>query len=79
MFRRRFAIPGTPIRTATLKITSNLYHLAYVNGRLVQRGPGRSYNFAKAYSVIDITSHLNPGGDNVIAVLAVELQPGGLR
>jgi len=75
MFRRRFSTAGMNVCQARLKITSDLYHLAYVNGRLVHRGPGRSYPFAKAYHVIDLTSWLNPGGDQVIAVLSLEQAP----
>lgn len=73
MFRRRFSTAGMRLREARLKITSSLYHLVYVNGNLVQRGPGLSFPFAKVYRVLDITAYLHPDADNVVAVLSVEL------
>lgn len=74
MFRKRFSAAGERVHQAQLKITSDHYHVAYVNGKVVHRGPGRSFRFAKAYSVIDITPYLNPDGDDVIAVLSMQIE-----
>ena len=42
MFRRTFTPPRSGIRAATLLVTSCQYHLAYVNGQIVDRGPAPS-------------------------------------
>jgi hypothetical protein len=78
MFRKRFSTAGMKVREARLKITSNLHHLTYINGKIVQRGPGVSFPFAKFYSVLDITPYLVPDADNVIAVLSIELGHPGI-
>src|ERR1035437_9269646 len=75
MFRKTFSTEGTNIGGAQLKITSALYHIAYINGTLICRGPGHSYNFSKIYDEIDVSAYLRPDNDNVLAVLAVEVDP----
>jgi|LSQX01.2.fsa_nt_gb hypothetical protein len=69
MFRKALALPSD-CREARIRITAGFHYLLYVNGKLVTRGPARSYNFRKAYDTIDLNSYLRPGAENVLAMLA---------
>jgi hypothetical protein len=74
MFRKTVRLPTAGIRAATLLVTSCQYHIAYVNGQIVDRGPAPSYDFAKHYSEVDITHLLVPGEHCSLAVLSHEIR-----
>jgi len=78
MFRRELALPAD-CRDACLRITAAFHYLLYANGALVTRGPARSYDFWKAYDVVDIQPYLRPGAENVLAILAPEHKTGSRR
>lgn len=69
MFRKSFALPAE-VQAAHLRISAAFYYVLYVNGTLVTRGPGTSYDFNKSYDVVDVLPFLHPGADNVVAILA---------
>ena len=69
MFRNSVALPPD-CREARLLITAAFHYLLYVNGTLVTRGPARSFDFRKAYDVVDVQGRLRPGDENVVAILA---------
>lgn len=77
MFRKAFHVPADDCR-AQLLVTAGTYHVTYLNGALLARGPGRSYDFAKGYDVIDVTPYLRPGSSNVLAILSVGLEHPGI-
>lgn len=69
MFRRAVVLPSD-CRGGRLSVTAAFHYLLYVNGRLVTRGPARSYDFRKAYDTVDVQPYLRPGAENVLAILA---------
>jgi hypothetical protein len=77
MLRRSFLV-SNGCQSASLKITAAYHYIAYVNGHVVGRGPGRSYDFAKSYDEIDIFPYLKPGSRMVVAVLALANDRPGL-
>ncbi len=74
MFRKTFVVPPAGVKSSTLCITSCLCHIAYVNGKIVDRGPAPSYDFAKHYAVVDVAPLLIPAERNVIAVVSLEIR-----
>lgn len=78
MFRKSFAAPKG-CRSAVLRITAGFYYIAYVNGYLVGRGPGRSYDFSKTYDEIDISPFLKPGSPALVAVVSLAGQCAGFQ
>lgn len=67
-FRAACTAPAGILR-ATLLITADSSYECHLNGAFVGRGPVRSFPFAYAYDVYDVTPWLQ-AGDNTIAVLA---------
>lgn len=65
-FRRRFVCPSS-VRTARLMATAGHFCHIYLNGRLVGRGPDRSYFRDKIYHLYDVTKFLR-SGRNVLAM-----------
>jgi hypothetical protein len=78
MFRKSMVLPAD-CREARLCVTAAFHYLLYVNGTLVTRGPARSYDFRKAYDVVDIRPYLRPGEANVLAILAPSHKTEGRR
>ncbi len=56
-------------------MTSGKYHEVYVNGQLLARGPGLSFDFAKYYDEIDILPYLRLGSENLISILSLDDSP----
>jgi len=73
VFRRGFVLP-TDCRDGRLHITAAYHYLLCVNGKLVTRGPARSYDFHKLYDTVDVQPLLRPGEANVVAILAPSYQ-----
>lgn len=71
-FRRTFDSP-TGISRATLLITADSRYELNINGKYVGRGPARGFPFAYGYDSYDVTPDLLAGENNVIAVLANNL------
>lgn len=55
MFRKGFPV-SQDCRSAVLCITAGVHYIAYLNGQVVARGPGRSYDFAKVYDEVSAAS-----------------------
>ena len=77
MFRKKLTIPHN-ITGARLLVTAGCYHETYINGRLVTRGPGLSYDFAKYYDDIDVTSYLTAKKENILAILSAGFKSKGV-
>lgn len=69
MFRRSWILPAE-CREGRLHVTAAFHYLLYVNGRLITRGPARSYEFSKVFDTVEVQPYLRPGAENVIAILA---------
>ncbi|MBA3872897.1 MAG: family 78 glycoside hydrolase catalytic domain [Anaerolineae bacterium] len=67
-FRHRWTAPVN-IRRATLLITADSRYEVSLNGTHIGRGPVRSFPYAYAYDVYDITASVQAGAENVIAAL----------
>ena len=68
--RKHFSLPALDAASqATLRITADSFYRLYVNGRWVNDGPCRSWPEHYQYDVIDVTSYLQ-AGENEIRVLA---------
>lgn len=67
-FRFRWIAPAT-IKSATLLITADSRYECSLNGSHIGRGPVRSFPYAYAYDVYDITASIKPDEENVIAAL----------
>ncbi len=78
MFRRQW-VPASDCHDTRLHITASLHYQLYINGTLVTRGSATSHSFRKAYDVIDIQRYIQPGTENVIAILAPSHQSPELR
>lgn len=65
-FRYRWTAPKN-IRRATLLMTADSRYECSLNGTHIGRGPVRSFPFAYAYDIYDITPSVRAGADNVIA------------
>ena len=70
-FRTGVNVPAGVVR-ATLLITADSAYELHVNGAFTGRGPVRSFPFAYAYDVYDVTPLLQEGA-NTLAVLAHHL------
>lgn len=68
-FRKTFLLEMVPNR-ATLSIFADARYILWVNGRYVDRGPGRFQPNGPEYDVLDISPHLREG-TNTLAVLVV--------
>ena len=77
MFRRSISVPQD-CQSAVLRITAGFFYVAYVNGHLVGRGPGRSYQFSKTYNEIDVFPWLAPGSSGLITVVSLAGDHAGL-
>ena len=78
MFRKEFNIESkNAISDTKIYLTSGGSHILHINGRLVARGPARSYPFAKSYDVIGISRYLK-NGSNIILITAVHLEHGAV-
>jgi len=77
MARKTCSVPSG-CHSAVLRITAGFHYIAYINGRLAARGPGRSYHFIKSYDEVDVFPFLSPGDRAVVAVLVPPGQPCGL-
>jgi hypothetical protein len=71
-FRRRLAAPAT-VKRAMLLVTADSRYELSVNGEPLGRGPARGFPFHYYYDLYDVTARLEPGAENVIAVLANHL------
>jgi alpha-L-rhamnosidase len=67
-FRYRWTAP-TDTRRATLLVTADSRYECTLNGTHIGRGPVRSFPYAYAYDVYDITPSVQARAENVIAVL----------
>jgi alpha-L-rhamnosidase len=67
-FRQRWVAPAN-LRRATLLITADSRYECRLNGTHLGRGPVRSFPYAYAYDIYDITPSVQAGADNVIAIL----------
>ena len=77
MFRKKFFC-NSEIISAKLLITAGSFHETYINGDLVLRGPGRSYNFSKVYDEVDVISFINSNEDNIISILSQDISNSGI-
>lgn len=84
-FRKAFDSCGA--LSATLRISADARYTAYLNGRLIGRGPGRYWPFAIDVDTYDVTGLLQAQGENILAVEVNHYgtstsqyihQPGGL-
>ena len=68
--RKHFSLPAlSSAGQATLRITADSFYRLYVNGRWVNDGPCRSWPEHFQYDVVDVTSYLH-AGKNEVRVLA---------
>ena len=67
-FRKTFT-PTEAVSSATLKLTADSRYVLFANGAQLGRGPVRSWPWAQAFDTYDLTELLEPGAENVIAVL----------
>ncbi len=67
-FRHRWTAPAN-LKRATLLITADSRYECSLNGVHIGRGPVRSFPYAYAYDVYDITPSVEAGKENVIAAL----------
>ena len=56
-------------RTAVLRITADTFYRLMINGRWVNDGPARSWPEHFQYDVLDVTSYLH-AGENEISIIA---------
>jgi alpha-L-rhamnosidase len=70
MFRRSFDSP-TEIQGALLRIFADTYYVLWINGQYICRGPCRADPRYAYFDEVELKHSLLPGGNNVIAVLAV--------
>ena len=68
-FRKTFTLGKGPHRAA-LSIFADARYILWVNGRYVDRGPGRFQPNAPEYDVLEIAPHLR-AGTNALAVLVI--------
>src|SRR5688500_14124354 len=67
-FRQRWNAPAN-LRRATLLIPADSRYECSLTGPHIGRGPVRSFPYAYAYDMDDITPSVQAGADNVIVVL----------
>ncbi|BFH63309.1 family 78 glycoside hydrolase catalytic domain [Paenibacillus azoreducens] len=69
-FRRVFT-SGSSVRSAKLRISADSRYVLYIDGKLLGRGPVRSWPSAWAYDEYEISHLLEAGKETVIAVLVM--------
>jgi hypothetical protein len=74
-FRKRIQVADLK-EPVILQVFADARYMLWVNGRYVQRGPGRFEPQAPEYDTLDITTNLHTG-DNVLAVLVISRVSNG--
>ena len=57
-----------PVKKASLSITADSYYRLFINGMWVNDGPGRAWPEHYQYDVIDVTSYLQPGENEIVVI-----------
>jgi alpha-L-rhamnosidase len=73
VFRKSFVAPARD--NAWLHIFSDARYVLWINGRYVERGPGRFDPVAPEFDSIDCASFLKPGSNSIV-VLVMSYPPG---
>jgi alpha-L-rhamnosidase len=67
--RKDFAVSGSPVVRARLYLSAYQQYQAYIDGKLVDRGPAYAYTDAGYYQATDVTKDLKAGRPAAIGVL----------
>jgi alpha-L-rhamnosidase len=74
VFRKQLPLAAVPER-AVLHIFADTRYILWINGRYVERGPGRFFPSHPEYDTLDVTSYLRQG-ENALAVLVHHYHDG---
>ncbi|MFE4676307.1 family 78 glycoside hydrolase catalytic domain [Streptomyces sp. NPDC056723] len=74
--RKEFTTGASPVVRARLYLSAYHQYQAYINGKLVDRGPAYAYTDEGYYQTTDVTKEVKAGGANAIGVLSHWYGPG---
>lgn len=74
--RKEFTVSASPVVRARLYLSAYQQYAAYLNGRLVDRGPAYAYTDEGYYQATDVTRDLRAGGPAALGVLYHWYGPG---
>jgi alpha-L-rhamnosidase len=74
--RKEFAVDASPVVRARLYLSAYQQYQAYVNGKLVDRGPAYAYTDEGYYQATDVTRDLRAGRPAALGVLYHWYGPG---
>ena len=67
--RKDFTVSDSPVVRARLYLSAYQQYQAYINGKLVDRGPAYAYTEEGYYQATDVTKDLKAGGPAAVGVL----------